>query len=75
MSIGPYSTSSSGVSLIDERAPLKHSRRCLKNHTRTGSSMSETPDEEVEYGPIDIDANLNTDTDHARSTPENDSQD
>ncbi len=33
--------------------------------------MSETPDEEVEYGPIDIDANLNTDTDHARSTPEN----
>ena len=28
-----------------QRAPLKHSRRCLENHTRNDSCMSETLDE------------------------------
>jgi hypothetical protein len=32
------------------RAPLKQLRRCLENHPRTDSSISETPDEEVDYG-------------------------
>ena len=30
-----------------QRAPLKHSRRCLENHTRNDSSMSEILDDEV----------------------------
>ena len=32
-----------------QRAPLKHSRRCLENYTRNDSSTSETLDEEVDY--------------------------
>ena len=35
--------------------------------------MSETPDGEVDYGSFDSVANRNTDSDHAGSTPENDS--
>jgi len=57
------------------RAPLKHSRRCLVNHTRNDSPMSERSDEEVDYGSPDIDAIPHTDSDHAWSTHENDSQD
>ena len=49
-----------------QRAPLKHLRRCLENHTRNESSMSEISDMEV--------ANPHTDSDHAWSTCENDSQ-
>ena len=37
--------------------------------------MSETPDEEVDYGSSGSIANPLTDSDHAWSTPENDSQD
>ena len=40
-----------------QRAPLKHSHRCLENHTRTDSFTSETSDEEADYGSFDIDAN------------------
>ena len=36
--------------------------------------MSETPDEEVDYGSCGSSANPLTDSDHAWSTPENDSQ-
>ena len=41
-----------------QRAPLKHSRRYLENHTRTDDSFTiESLDEEVEYGgSFDIDA-------------------
>ena len=58
-----------------QRAPLKQLRRCFENHTRNESSMSETPDEEVDYGSSGSIANPSTDSDHAWSTPENDSQD
>ena len=58
-----------------QRAPLKHSRRCLENHTRNDSSMSEILDEEVDYGSYGVDAFSLTDSDHAWSTYENDSQD
>ena len=47
---------------------LKHSRRCLVNHTRNDSPMSETSDEEVDYGSPEIDAIPHTDSDHAWST-------
>ena len=47
---------------------------CL-NHTRSDSSMSEISDEEVDYGSCGSSANPLTDSDHAWSTPENDSQD
>ncbi len=53
-----------------QRAPLKLSRRCLENHTRTGSSMSETQDEKDDYGSSGLAANPNTHTDCACSTPE-----
>jgi hypothetical protein len=58
-----------------QRAPLKHSRRSWENYTGNDSSMSETLDEEVNYGSFDIDAIPHTDSDHAWSTHENDSQD
>ena len=48
-----------------QRAPLKHSRRCLENHTRNGSSMSEILDEEVDYGSYGVNAVSLTDSDHA----------
>ena len=57
-----------------QRAPLKHSRRCLVNHARNDSPMSGTSDEEVDYGSPDIDAIPHTDSDHAWSTQGNDSQ-
>ena len=41
----------------------------------TDSFTSETSDDEVDYGSFDIDAILHTDSDHAWSTHENDSQD
>jgi hypothetical protein len=53
---------------------LKQLRRCLDTNTRNGSSMSETPDEEVNYGSPVIDAIPYTGSDHAWSTSENDSQ-
>ena len=53
-----------------QRAPLKQLRRCFENHTR-----NETPDEEVDYGSFGSIANPLTDSDHAWSTPEIDSQD
>ena len=40
-----------------QRAPLKHLRRCLENHTRNESSMSEISDEEVDYGSSASNAN------------------
>ena len=58
-----------------QRAPLKHSRRCLENHTRNDSSMSEILDEEVDYGSYGVNAFSLTDSDHAWSTYGNDSQD
>ena len=58
-----------------QRAPLKHLRRCLENHTRFELSMSETSDEEVDDGPFESIANPPTDLDQAWSTSENDSQD
>ena len=58
-----------------QRAPLKHSRRCLENYRRTDSFTSETSDEEVDYGSFDIDAIPHTDSDHAWSTHENDNPD
>ena len=58
-----------------QRAPLKHLRRCLETHTRNDSSMSEILDEEVDYGPYGVNAFSLTDSDHAWSTYENDSQD
>jgi hypothetical protein len=57
-----------------QRTPLKHSRRCLENHTGFFSSMSEASDEEVDCRSSDIVANQNTDSDHVRSTSGNDSQ-
>ena len=51
-----------------KRAPPKHSRRWLENHTGVVSSMSEASDEEVAYGSFDIVANTNTDSDHTWST-------
>ena len=57
-----------------QRAPLNHSRRCLENHTRNDSAMSETSDEEVDYGSCGSSANPSTDSDHKWSTSENDSQ-
>ena len=33
-----------------QRSPLKQLRRCFENFTGNESSMSETPDEEVDYG-------------------------
>ena len=53
-----------------QRAPLKHSRRCLENYTRNDSSTSETLDEEVDDWSFDIDAIPHTDSDHAWSTTE-----
>ncbi len=47
-----------------QRAPLKQLRRCFENHTRNESSMSETPDEEVDYGSSGSIANPPTDSDH-----------
>ena len=41
----------------------------------TDSFTSETSDDEVDYGSFDIDAIPHTDSDHAWSTHENDSQD
>ena len=58
-----------------QRAPLKHSRRCLENHTRDYSCMSEISYEEVDYGSYGVHAFSLTDSDHAWSTSENDSQD
>ena len=58
-----------------QRAPLKQLRRCFENHTRNESSMSGTPDEEVDYGSFGSIDNPPTDSDHAWSTSENDSQD
>ena len=58
-----------------QRAPLKQLRRCFENHTRNESSMSETSDEEVDYGSFESIANSPTDSDHAWSTHGNDSQD
>ena len=58
-----------------QRAPLKQLRRCFENITGSESSMSETPDEEVDYGSCGGSVNPPTDSDHAWSTPENDSQD
>ena len=49
-----------------QRAPLKQLRRCFENLTG---------DEEVDYGSYGSSANPLTDSDHAWSTPENDSQD
>ena len=46
----------------------------LENHTRNESSMSETSDEEVDYGSLESIANPPTGSDHAWSTFENDSQ-
>ena len=51
-----------------QRAHLKHSRRCLENHTRNDSSMSEILDEEVDYGSYGVNAFSLTDSDHAWST-------
>ena len=51
-----------------QRAPLKHLCRCLDTNTGNDSSMSETSDEEVDYGSPDIDAIPHTDSDHAWST-------
>ena len=47
----------------------------LRNHTMTDSFTSETSDDEVDYGSFDIDAIPHTDSGHAWSTHENDSQD
>ena len=58
-----------------QRAPLKQLRRCLDTNTRNESSMSETSDEEIDFGSPNIDAVQNTDSDHAWSTHGNDSQD
>jgi hypothetical protein len=58
-----------------QRAHLKHSRRCLENHTRNDSSMSEILDEEVDYGSYGVNAFSLTNSDHAWSTYGNDSQD
>ena len=44
----------------------------LENHTR---NVSSTSDEEVDYGSFDAVASPHTDSDHAWSTYENDSQD
>ena len=57
-----------------QRAPSTHLRRCNENHTRNGLPMNETQDEEVDYGSSGSIANPLTDSDHAWSTPENDSQ-
>ena len=57
-----------------QRAPLKQLRRCFENHTRNELSMSETSDEEVDYGSLESIANPPTGSDHAWSTFENDSQ-
>ncbi len=54
-----------------QRAHLKHSRRCLGNHTRTDSFTRETSDEEDDYWSFDIDAIPHTDSDHVWSTHEN----
>ena len=70
-----------GATLVNERlhdrqrAPLKHSRRCLENHARTDSFTSEPSDGEIDYGSCAIVVNPPTDSDHAWSTSENDSQD
>ena len=58
-----------------KRAPLKQLRRCFENLTGNESSMSETPDEEVDYGSCGSSANPPTDSDHTWSTSEKDSQD
>ena len=51
-----------------QRAPLKHLRRCLENHTRNESSMSDTPDGVVDYGPFKGITNPPTVSDHVWST-------
>ena len=75
----PTSQLTSGNSLTGsqdrQQAPVKHSRRCLVNHTRNDSPMRETSDEEVDYGSPNIDAIPHTDSDHAWNTRGNDSQD
>jgi len=73
----PQFTNANSLTGLQDRqwAPLKHSRRCLVNHTRTDSPMSETSVEEVDYGSPDIDAIPHTDSDHAWSTQGNGSQD
>ena len=43
-----------------QRAPLKQLRRCFENHTRNESPMSGTPDEEVDYGSFESNANPST---------------
>ena len=49
-------------------------RGCFGNRTRFELSyMSESSDEEVDYGSFDSFANRNTDSDHAWSASENDS--
>ena len=48
-----------------QRASLKQLRRCLETNTRNESSMSETSDEEVDFGSPDIGAIQYTDSDHA----------
>jgi hypothetical protein len=57
-----------------QRAPLKQLRRCFENHTRNESPMSGTPDEEVDYGSFESNANPSTGSDYEWSTSENDSQ-
>ena len=47
-----------------QRAPLKKLRHCFENLTGNESSMSETPDEEVDYGSFESIANPSTDSDH-----------
>jgi hypothetical protein len=75
-STSQFTNDNSLIGLQDrQRAPLKHSRCCLENHTRNDSSMTEVSDEEVDYGSFDTDAIQHTDSGHAWSTHENDSQD
>ena len=47
-----------------QRAPLTQLRRCFENNTRNESSMSDTPDEEVDYGSSGSIANPSTDSGH-----------
>ena len=47
----------------------------MESHTRTDSFRSEPSDEEVVYGYFAIETHPPTDSDHAFSTPEHDTQD
>ena len=58
-----------------KRAPPKHSRRWLENHTGVVSSMSEASDEKVDYRSFDIVEHSDTVSGHECSTSGNDSQD